>query len=76
MRAFAPVPSYAAERVREHVAGGFRFVESRNFRTVPLHAHERATLTFVLGGALEESYAAAPLGRRRGGSGWRPRRTR
>ena len=49
MRACAPVPSYAAERVRERVAGGLRFVESRNFRTVPLLLDEAISqgLTFV-----------------------------
>lgn len=61
MREFAPVPSYPAERVRVTRAGGFRFVESRNVRAVPMHAHERATLTFVLDGGIDESYA----GRRR-----------
>jgi AraC family transcriptional regulator len=74
VREFAPVPSHPTERVRVTDAGGFRFVESRNYIAVPLHAHERATLTFVLDGALEESYAGRRRGERLAAASvlWRP----
>jgi AraC family transcriptional regulator len=74
MLQFAPVPSHPAECVRVTDAGGFRFVESHNFIAVPMHSHERATLTFVLDGSLDESYAGHRRGERCAAASvlWRP----
>jgi len=43
--------------VRAATAGPFVFTESRHVASLPMHAHEPWTITILLGGGFEESYA-------------------
>jgi AraC family transcriptional regulator len=57
---FLPVPANGDDCIREAVIDGFVFTEARHAPLLSLerHAHERATVTVLLAGVFEESYAA------------------
>ncbi len=53
-----PVPANGEDLIRGADAGGFVFTEAQHGPDlhIPLHAHERATLTVLLEGVFEETY--------------------
>ncbi|MEM9556007.1 MAG: AraC family transcriptional regulator [Acidobacteriota bacterium] len=57
---YAPVPVCDTELLRELRCGSVRLTESRHraASTIACHAHRRATLTMLVQGSFEESYAA------------------
>jgi AraC family transcriptional regulator len=51
-----PVPANRDDLLRELQSDGLGFSESMHRASIPLHAHENATITILLGGTFEESY--------------------
>jgi AraC family transcriptional regulator len=54
-----PVPANRDDLLRELHADGLGFSESLHHASIPLHAHENATITILLEGTFEESYPGA-----------------
>jgi AraC family transcriptional regulator len=50
-----PVPARAGDLVHALAAGPFHFSESRHLAPLPLHAHERPTITILLEGEYRET---------------------
>jgi AraC family transcriptional regulator len=53
---FRPVPAHSEDLLHAARAGGFGFSASRHRTPIATHAHEHATITFLLRGAFEEAY--------------------